>query len=78
MAKYLQNVSIDCTLLNNCGENVQIPPIKCGENVQIPPIKCGENVQKAFQFYLQMLQLWRTEMNSNGKIIKEKDRLFSS
>ena len=67
MAKYLQNVSIDCTLLNNCGENVQIPPIKC-----------GENVQKAFQFYLQMLQLWRTEMNSNGKIIKEKDRLFSS
>ena len=35
MAKYLQNVCIDCTLLNNCGEKVQIPPIKRGEKVQI-------------------------------------------
>ena len=48
MAKYLQNVSIDCTLFNNCGENVQISPIKCGENVQIPPLKCGEKVQITF------------------------------
>ena len=43
--KYLLNVSIDCTLLNNYGEKVQISPLKCGENVQMPPIKCREKIQ---------------------------------